>query len=323
VSTEPAASRHLRVLDGLDGLDAELVASVRRLLAAAQEADGTAALNEQTLLAIEVGDAPGARHLLGTASAGSREAVVAYAHLDLPAPGSGSDIDALVEASAECVVHPEHRRRGWGTALLRHVLGESAPHPVRVWAHGDHPGAAALARSLGLDRVRELWQMRRDLTVPLPDVELPAGVHVRAFVVGVDEPEWLAMNARAFADHPEQGGIDATDLARRTAAEWFDADGFFLAERDNRPVGFHWTKVHPADGSRPPVGEVYVVGVDPLAQGGGLGRVLTLIGLHHLRDLGLGEVMLYVEGDNLPARRIYERLGFARVSTDVQYRSSP
>ena len=320
MSTERAASRHLRVLDGLD---AERVSSVRRLLAAAQEADGTAAVNEQTLLAIEAGDEPGARHLLGTAGAGSAEAVAAYAHLELPAAESGADTAPLVEASAECVVHPEHRRRGWGTALLSRVLGESAPHPVLVWAHGDHPGAAALARSLGLDRVRELWQMRRDLTLPLPDVELPAGVHVRSFVVGVDEPEWLAMNARAFADHPEQGGIDAADLARRTAAEWFDADGFFLAERDNRPVGFHWTKVHPADDSRPPVGEVYVVGVEPAAQGGGLGRALTLVGLHHLRDRGLGEVLLYVEGDNLPARRVYERLGFTRVATDVQYRSRP
>ena len=320
MSTEPATSRHVRVLDGLD---AHQLSSVRRLLAVAHEADGTAAVNEQTLLAIEAGDEQGARHLLGTTGAGGAEAVVAYAHLDLPAAGSGADIDPLVEASAECVVHPEHRRRGWGGALLRRLLDESAPHPLLVWAHGDHPGAAALARSLRLDRVRELWQMRRDLTEPLPNVELPAGVHVRTFVVGVDEPEWLAMNARAFADHPEQGGIDAADLARRTAAEWFDADGFFLAERDSRPVGFHWTKVHPADDSRPPVGEVYVVGVDPAAQGGGLGRALTLVGLHHLRDRGLGEVLLYVEGDNLPARRVYERLGFARVATDVQYRSHP
>ena len=307
----------------LDGLDAEQLSSVRRLLAAAQRTDGTAAVNEQTLLAIEAGDERGARHLLGMTGARGSGAVVAYAHVDLPVAGAGADTDPLPDATAECVVHPEQRRRGWGTALLHRVLEESAPHPVRVWAHGDHPGAAALARSLGLTRVRELWQMRRDLTVPLPDVELPAGVHVRTFVVGVDEPEWLAMNARAFAEHPEQGGIDAADLARRTAAEWFDADGFFLAERDNRPVGFHWTKVHPADDSRPPVGEVYVVGVEPAAQGGGLGRALTLVGLHHLRDRGLGEVLLYVEGDNLPARRVYERLGFTRVATDVQYRSHP
>jgi mycothiol synthase len=86
-------------------------------------------------------------------------------------------------------------------------------------------------------------------------------------------------------------------------------------------VGFHWTKVHGGDGQRPPVGEVYVVGVDPDAQGGGLGRALTLAGLHHLRERGLGEVLLYVEADNLAARRVYERLGFDHVATDVQYRS--
>ena len=308
----------------LDGLDAEQLSSVRRLLAAAQRTDGTAAVNEQTLLAIEAGDERGARHLLGMTGARGSGAVVAYAHVDLPVAGAGADTDPLPDATAECVVHPEQRRRGWGTALLHRVLEESAPHPVRVWAHGDHPGAAALARSLGLTRVRELWQMWRDLTVPLPDIELPPGVHVRTFVVGVDEPEWLAVNARAFADHPEQGGVDAAGLALRTAAEWFDADGFFLAERESRPVGFHWTKVHtePAEvGEQRAVGEVYVIGVHPQAQGGGLGRALTLRGLHHLRDAGLGSVLLYVEADNAAALRVYARLGFAVDSVDVLYRS--
>ena len=44
-------------------------------------------------------------------------------------------------------------------------------------------------------------------------------------------------------------------------------------------LGFHWTKVHSAD-----LGEVYVVGVDPAAQGRGLGATLTLVGLHHLAE---------------------------------------
>ncbi len=73
--------------------------------------------------------------------------------------------------------------------------------------------------------------------------------------------------------------------------------------------GFHWTKVH-NDG----LGEVYVVGVDPAAQGRGLGATLTLVGLHHLaerlRRLRASEVMLYVEADNSAAVKTYRATGF-------------
>jgi mycothiol synthase len=68
-----------------------------------------------------------------------------------------------------------------------------------------------------------------------------------------------------------------------------------------------------------PVGEVYVVGVDPAAQGGGLGTSLTLAGLAHLRARGLRTVILYVEGDNGPAVSVYRGLGFGVEYVDVQF----
>jgi mycothiol synthase len=113
------------------------------------------------------------------------------------------------------------------------------------------------------------------------------------------------------------------DELRATEREgWFDPAGFFLAERDGELLGFHWTKIHPAQVGRfgdEPVGEVYVVGVDPGAQGGGLGKALTLSGLRYLRDRGLGQVILYVEGDNTPAVAVYSKLGFVPHEVDAQY----
>ena len=189
-----------------------------------------------------------------------------------------------------------------------------------AWSHGNHPAAAVLARRHGFDRVRDLWVMRRPLaSLPAPGPAAPAdGVVVRTFEVGVDEAAFLALNAAAFAHHPEQGGMTVEDLDERMAEPWFDPAGFFLATRGGELVGFHWTKVH--DGS-PPYGEVYVVGVSPSAQGGGLGRRLTLAGLRHLASLGLAEVILYVEADNAPAVAVYERLGFTHAPEDthVQY----
>jgi mycothiol synthase len=155
----------------------------------------------------------------------------------------------------------------------------------------------------------------------------PEGVTVRTFSVGADEAAWLDVNGKAFASHPEQGAWTAEDLSLREREPWFDPDGFFLAERDGKLVGFHWTKVHgPADNEHPAapgheaIGEVYVVGVDPAGQGGGLGRALTLAGLHYLRSRGLPEVMLYVDEDNRAAVRLYESLGFTHEGTDAMFR---
>ncbi|WP_199748167.1 mycothiol synthase [Actinomadura sp. WAC 06369] len=278
-------------------LGTDEIAGALAVAEAAAAADGVGALSEHSELALKAGR-PG---LLAVEDG----AVVGYARFD---PADGGE-----PASGELVVHPGHRRRGHGRALLR-ALAAEAGGPLRVWAHGDLPAAAALARAEGLDRVRALFQMRRPAADPLPAVAAAEGVALRAFRPGEDEDAWLRVNARAFADHPEQGAWTIEDVRDREAEAWFDPAGFFLAERDGRLVGFHWTKVHPGG-----IGEVYVVGVDPDAQGLGLGRTLTLAGLHHLRGLGLDQLMLYVDESNTAAVRLYESLGFTRYAVDVMY----
>lgn len=147
---------------------------------------------------------------------------------------------------------------------------------------------------------------------------LPTDVTVRTFVPGQDDAAWLAVNAAAFAHHPEQGSLTQRDLDDRKAESWFDPAGFFLAFRGDRLAGFHWTKVH----ERERLGEVYVLGIHPDEQGGGLGRALTLIGLRHLvHDRGLPTAMLYVDADNAPALAVYERLGFTTHEVDLMYRT--
>jgi mycothiol synthase len=229
----------------------------------------------------------------------------------------------------EFAVHPNPRGQGLGTAILHELLAALPPGLPRVWSHVRHPAAAALARGAGLVPVRELWQMRRPLPLdaeadPPGPVALPEGVRVRTFVPGADEGAWLALNARAFAGHPEQGRLTRIDLLDRMAQPWFDPAGFFLAERDSpagpRLVGFHWTKVHAGERR---AGEIYVLGVDPESAGGGLGRALALVGLRHLAAAGLPEALLYVDAANAPAVRVYQRLGFAPAAADVQYGAPP
>lgn len=140
---------------------------------------------------------------------------------------------------------------------------------------------------------------------------------VRTFRPGEDDAAWLAANAAAFAHHPEQGSLTQRDLDDRKGEPWFDPAGFFLAEREGEIVGFHWTKVHAEER----LGEVYVVGVRPDAQGGGLGKALTSVGLRHLAAQGLPTAMLYVDADNFSAVAVYERLGFVTHETDLMYRT--
>jgi mycothiol synthase len=280
-------------------LSEQEIAAVRELVDAAAEQDGVRPLSDQSLLHLSHGGDGQSRSLMLRTAEGT---LTGYSHLG-PGP----------EPSGELVVHPAHRGQGHGRRLAQVAL-ETADGPLRLWAHGELPGAAALASSLGLERVRSLWQMRRPLAEPLPEVKAPEDVRIRTFEVGSDEPAWLRLNRKAFADHPEQGGWTADDLLNREQEPWFDPGGFFLAERDGSLAGFHWTKVHDDATS-----EVYVVGVDPDAQGGGLGRTLTLVGLHHLRSQGLSQVMLYVDEDNSGAVRLYESLGFARWAVDVMW----
>lgn len=271
-------------------LSPEESSAVLELASRAAEADGVAPLSEQTLLHVRHGG--GEHHLRH-----ENGRLAGYAHTD--------------GESAEAVVDPDFRRRGLGRDLVSELLSRNTR--VRIWAHGDLPGAAPLAASLGLEPMRTLLQMRRPLGGELPVQRIHAGFTLRTFEPG-DAEAWLRLNRLSFADHPEQGQWTMEDLRQRMAEPWFDPKGFFLVFKGDRLVGFHWTKVHP-DG----LGEVYVVGVDPSAQGVGLGRTLTLAGLHHLKSLGLETVLLYVDAGNTSAVRLYESLGFTRYQADVMY----
>lgn len=293
-------------------LSPSVAESVRALAQRAAATDGVAPLSEQPLLRLVEPEAP-AVHLQAVVDG----ELVGYAQLDV---GSQTSL------RAELVVDPAHRRRGVGRALLARARAEAGvvtDRVVRVWAHGDLPAARAFAGSVGWDVVRELLQMRVDLTTRHGAAPaLPSGVAVRPFVPGSDEDAWRRVNSRAFAHHPEQGRMTSADLLAREAEEWFDPSGFLLAERDGQLLGSVWTKVHPAGEHGPePVGEIYVVGVDPDAQGLGLGRALTALGLDHLASRGLSAAILYTEADNTVAVHTYERAGFVRAGADVMFGS--
>lgn len=282
---------------------------IRELVSAASEFDKVAPVGEQVLRELANHRT---EHLLATGSDNGGEKVIGYLNL-----AAGDDDEP---GMAELVVHPEARRRGIGAALIDAALSKTG-QKNRFWAHGTREPAQATALALGLSPVRELVQLRR----PLHDIAepvVPAGVRIRTYAGTADDAELLRVNNAAFVTHPEQGGWTAADLDERRAEPWFDPEGLFLAfdEQTNNLLGFHWTKVQPGTAG---LGEVYIVGVDPSAQGRGLGGLLTAVGIAHLErrlaDAAQPTVMLYVESDNTAALRTYHRLGFAQYSVDTAY----
>jgi mycothiol synthase len=218
----------------------------------------------------------------------------------------------------EVVIRPDRRRpeERVGSDLLDAALAEVARlggGHVHLWVPKPTEDTDAMAAASGLVRGRDLLQMRR----PLPIDDSHPRVPTRPFEPGVDEPAWLAVNNRAFASHPEQGDWSLDTLLEREAEPWFDPYGFLLHERDGRLAASCWTKIHGDED--PPLGEIYVISVDPDFRGLGLGHALVLAGLDYLAAAGLRMGMLYVDAANDTAVGLYRHLGFVVDHVDRAY----
>jgi mycothiol synthase len=289
----------------------DLVA-VTRLHDAAEAVDGHPALNEAVWRDLDRPRAGDSASVLATTTGG---APAGFAHV------YRSDSFSPPHWAVGIVVDPDARDGAVAQALLERSAAHVAAHgggTMVLWLLDPDDTLDAAASAAGFETQRELLQQR----VALPRGEEPRwpdGVTVRTFTPGTDDAAWLAVNNRAFANHPEQGGWIEETLQRRLGEPWFDPDGFLLAFDAAGVAGFCWTKVHPATGDEPELGEIFVIGVDPDRQGTGLGRALVLGGLAHLAGRGIGTGMLFVDGANTGAVRLYEALGFRTHRVDRAY----
>lgn len=281
----------------------ELGAALGAFSDAIAAVDGVAPFNEETLLR------PEARTGVVIDGEDAPLALALGHHLD----------DRSFEA--ELAVAPEARRAGLGRTLAEQLVEIARQQPLSVWAHGDLPGARALADRLGFTAVRTLCVLEKPLDGELPDPQPAAGTRIRAFDPATDADAWVALNARAFADHPEQGRLQRADLDARMQQSWFRADDFLvLVDEQERLIGYNWCKVIESDAGIDEA-EIYVIGIDPEAAGAGHGTALMRAGMQHLRERGADSVILYVDGGNERAVSLYRHLGFSNRAVDVQYRN--
>lgn len=211
--------------------------------------------------------------------------------IDVPVDRSTIDLAAALEAATERI-----ETAGGGL--------------VHLWVHDIDDDADALATGAGFSAHRDLWQLRCALPAE------PSPLTTRAFTPS-DAEALVGVNNRAFSWHPEQNGMTPKSLAATMAEPWYNPEGFRLYEVDGELKGFCWTKVHADDD--PVLGEIFVIAVDPSMHGQGLGSPMTRAGLDWLAAQGIEHGMLYVESDNDPANRTYDKIGFHRHRTDRAY----
>ncbi|ORC24354.1 mycothiol synthase [Rothia nasimurium] len=315
---------------------AQVLRQFEALAVTVQRADGVAAFSEQAH--VEVGKAATGQ------DAGARL-------FEVTAGGATVGFAALIREGAtwvlEAAIDPGARGQGAGRVLVESAAAHVPADSLRAWVHSGSDAQAphtlaaqALAKHLGWEPVRELYKLglpltgqgRQSVLAQATQHPLPAGLSLTTFTEA-DGPAWVAVNAAAFAHHPEQGRLTENDLAARVRTDWFRAEGFLLAkDATGQVAGFHWTKIPTDQGETvtgaSPEGEVYAVGIAPTWQGQGLGRSLTLAGMAYLaqardgQDRPLERIVLYVDAENTAAFSLYRSLGFTPVTVDRQYTPS-
>ena len=140
---------------------------------------------------------------------------------------------------------------------------------------------------------------------------VPDGLRLRTFDsdAAADDDAVVALLAAAY---PERHVWHGSDFAALRASDWFRADDLLMLESEDGLLGIHWMKRR-GDG----IGEVHNLALAPEAQGRGLGGLLLDAGLSHLTDIGIHEVILWVDAENPPALALYRTRGFTPRWDDV------
>jgi mycothiol synthase len=296
-------------------LDQAVLDEIVDLIEAARRIEGHRPVGEHKYAHLRVG----VRNWVGVmAYEGQR--LVGYAHTRWNAAGDRPRV------AVEVVVHPDWYGSDVAKALLqqtRDILARAGGGLLYLWVHHVEDARSTLAAKLGFEIQRELAFMSFPMRTRHVDVPFPEGVIVRGYRGGEDDAEFLRVNNAAFDGHPENGDWSPDEFVDRRSREWFDPEGLLMAWRGDELLGFHWTKWHAHSAeempAHEPVGEVYVLAVDPSAQGLGLGRALLAAGLQYLYDRGCAEAVLYVDRASTGAVALYESEGFRTLYHEVCY----
>lgn len=191
---------------------------------------------------------------------------------------------------------------------------------VHLWIENVNEDDNDLLAEHGFLPYRDLWKLNCALPLNVDRLEKAKELNIRPFT-DADTENFLRIQNKAFEWHPDEANMDETELNRRFKQSWYDPADFLLLTKEpngSELMGFCWTKIH--KNTKPPAGEIYMIGIDPEYQGRSLGELSLRRGFEHLAKKGLTVGILYVESDNDPANAIYKKLGMELESINRAYR---
>lgn len=238
------------------------------------------------------------------------------------------DRRSVAQVHLDGAVHPDHRRRGIGTAVLawsyaralQQLASVDAPIDGKVvlYAEEHKQDAAAIAERLGLRTDRWFTTMHRDLRDPVPERTAPAGTELVRYAppYALDA---LAARNDAFRDH--WGSLPRDEATWRTFVDgpFLRPDLSTLLVEDGRIVAFCLASVNEDDWEALGVPNTYLdlIGVVRDRRGRGYAPTVIAATLAAARNAGLRTAVLDVDtASPTGALGLYERLGFVATDRD-------
>jgi mycothiol synthase len=259
--------------------------------------------------------------------------VVAYAWISHRLETSGDRAERPAGDSAERpvgdevhshrgYVHPAWRRRGLGSAMLRQAWHRTAERALtdnpaaarllQTFALETEAGADALARRFGYAPVRYAFKMHRDLSLPIPDLPLPAGIELRPAQPEHRRPIWEAQR-EAFQDHWGYAPWPEENYQRFLGFPHFDLSLWRIAWDGDQVVGTVLNYINDEENKLFSRRRGYTedIAVRRPWRRRGLASALIARSLEALKERGMSEAALGVDAENRTgALRVYERLGY-------------
>lgn len=234
-------------------------------------------------------------------------------------------------------MRPDWRRRGIGRQLVewaearsrelreQGVVGEpGAIHEMSGGTDENNTASSAFAEAIGYRRIRYSFEMRRDLSTPLPDAPLPPGLELRPVVMS-DLRRIFDANAEAFMDHWEAAVRTDDDFRHWVEDPDLDISLWRVAWDGDEVAGVSVNTIYTEENEELgiKVGWLDRVSVRRPWRRKGVGAAVIAASLHAFRDRGMVEASLGVDAENpTGALALYERLGFTRHRSFRIYRKA-
>jgi mycothiol synthase len=226
---------------------------------------------------------------------------------------------AIGRVVLDCLVHPQHRRKGLAKELSYYAIRRARELGAQV-AHvnitQDNVAAKNLLSKLGFGPVRRFLELRLQLSKGrLPDVEQTALLchHLQCG----EEDKLAQIQNRSFTDTWGYNPNTTEEILYRVNLSNCSPRDVILASEEDEPIGYCWTTINMEEGESK--GQIYMLGVDPGHRGRGIGKLLLLAGLSYLKSRGVAVAGLTVDSQNRAACALYESVGFKISSTTLWY----